>query len=247
MRSSESPYAAAGTHPPWPPLLKGGSLCNIRRRRSIVFNREFSTAHPCPPAKKGGGKPGAHSRREISASQSASFQQARVRVHPHSQTPFGQRLVISSESPVSSRLLRLAMMAGRYSRQSISRVRSESLTLRSKAGWGLVSEVGVGEVGDFSGMAIGFDQIGVRTLPAAGPTRLCRTGLGARRVSMKGFTFEMIRLSRASGREDTLPNLDVRDGAIQDVEHHNARGDPCCCWHRPRLPPIDDLFYQCRT
>jgi hypothetical protein len=30
--------------------------------------------------------------------------------------------------------------------------------------------------------------------------RLCRTGLVTRRVSMKGFTFEMILLSRASWR-----------------------------------------------
>ncbi len=31
MRSSDSRYAAAGTHPPWPPLLKGGKLrANIR-------------------------------------------------------------------------------------------------------------------------------------------------------------------------------------------------------------------------
>src|SRR5271163_4590078 len=34
--------------------------------------------------------------------------------------------------------------------------------------------------------------------------RLCRTGLVTRRVSMKGFTFEMILLSRASWRKVKL-------------------------------------------
>jgi hypothetical protein len=36
--------------------------------------------------------------------------------------------------------------------------------------------------------------------------RFCRTGLVTRRVSTKGFTFEMILLSRASWRKDTIPN-----------------------------------------
>jgi hypothetical protein len=71
---------------------------------------------------------------------------------------------------------------------------------------GVGVEVGVGEVGDFSGMAVELDQIGARALLAAGPALLCRTGLVARRVSIKGFAFEIILVSRASWREDTVPD-----------------------------------------
>jgi hypothetical protein len=51
--------------------------------------------------------------------------------------------------------------------------------------------------------------------------RLCRTGLITRRVSLKGFTFEMILLSRASWRKATytsgktswrLRQIDLRNG-----------------------------------
>ncbi len=40
--------------------------------------------------------------------------------------------------------------------------------------------------------------------------------------------------------------LHARHASIQDVEDHAARGDPCCSWHRPKLP-IDNLFCQYRT
>ena len=80
------------------------------------------------------------------------------------------------------------------------------LDAAEQGGVGVGFEVGVGEVGDFSGMAVELDQVGACTLPAAGPARLCRTGLVARRISMKGFTFAMILFSRASWGEDTIPN-----------------------------------------
>ena len=50
VRSSDSQYAAAGTDPPWPPLLKGGKLGathaagNLRSLNLRVFNRP-----PWPP------------------------------------------------------------------------------------------------------------------------------------------------------------------------------------------------------
>ncbi len=76
MRSSDAPYAAAGTDPPWPPLLKGGKLSATFAEgnlRSSVC--KFSTGPPGPPFLRGGSS-AQHSRREISAPQSASFQQA---------------------------------------------------------------------------------------------------------------------------------------------------------------------------
>ncbi len=61
VRSSDSQYAAAGTDPPWPPLLKGGKgkgspllkggklgATNAEGNRRSS-DREFSTAHPGPP------------------------------------------------------------------------------------------------------------------------------------------------------------------------------------------------------
>jgi hypothetical protein len=46
--------------------------------------------------------------------------------------------------------------------------------------------------------------------------RLCRTGLVTRRISMKGFTFEMILLSRASWRKVKLRYLFFRAGPDRD-------------------------------
>ena len=51
-----------------------------------------------------------------------------------------------------------------------------------------------------------LDQVGPRMLPAAGLGRRCGTGSVTRRVSMKGFTFEMILFSRAFWCENTVPN-----------------------------------------
>ncbi len=50
VRSSDSQYAAAGTDPPWPPLLKGGKLCvafATGNLRSLTC--KFSTGSPGPP------------------------------------------------------------------------------------------------------------------------------------------------------------------------------------------------------
>ncbi len=55
MRSSDSQYAAAGTDPPWPPLLKGG------KGRGAPFLR--------------GGNLAQQTRRETAAPRIASFQQ----------------------------------------------------------------------------------------------------------------------------------------------------------------------------
>ncbi len=47
VRSSSSRYAAAGTDPPWPPLLKGGKLGATHaggKHRPLA--RKFSTDHP---------------------------------------------------------------------------------------------------------------------------------------------------------------------------------------------------------
>ncbi len=77
------------------------------------------------------------------------------------------------------------------------------LDAAEQSGVGVGFEVGVGEVGDVSGMAVELDQIGARTPPAAGPAGLA--GL-TRRVSMKGFTFVMILFSRAFSREGATPN-----------------------------------------
>ncbi len=66
LRSSDFQYAAAGTDPPWPPLLKGGSLRNIRGGKSpLLGSRVFNSAPPGPPSK--GGSFAQHTRREITA------------------------------------------------------------------------------------------------------------------------------------------------------------------------------------
>jgi hypothetical protein len=45
VRSSNSQYAAAGTDPPWPPLLKGGKLGATHAEGNHRSpDREFSTA-----------------------------------------------------------------------------------------------------------------------------------------------------------------------------------------------------------
>ena len=50
VRSSGSQYAAAGTAPPWPPLLKGGSLAQHNRRGKYrSSDREFSTGQGQEP------------------------------------------------------------------------------------------------------------------------------------------------------------------------------------------------------
>ena len=57
----------------------------------------------------------------------------------------------------------------------------------------LFTEMGEGKAGSLQILGgFGNDQIGARTFPADGLARLCPTGLVARTVSMKGFTFEMI-------------------------------------------------------
>ena len=60
VRSSGSQYAAAGTDPPWPPLLKGGKLGATQPEGNYrSSNREFSTGHPGPPfAREGKGLAG---------------------------------------------------------------------------------------------------------------------------------------------------------------------------------------------
>ncbi len=55
VRSSDSQYAAAGTDPPWPPLLKGGKLratFAVGNLRSLFC--KFSTGHPGPGVLKSG-------------------------------------------------------------------------------------------------------------------------------------------------------------------------------------------------
>jgi hypothetical protein len=56
----------------------------------------------------------------------------------------------------------------------------------SEQAWvGVGFEVGVGEVGDFSGMAVELDQAGARTLPAAGPA--LADGIGCPQGFNEGF------------------------------------------------------------
>ena len=56
------------------------------------------------------------------------------------------------------------------------------LDAAEQGGVGVGFEVGVGEVGDFSGMAMELDRIGAACASAA--ARLCRTGLVARGVQL---------------------------------------------------------------
>ncbi len=51
VRSSGSQYAAAGTDPPWPPLLKGGKLAQRNRRETTAPRiASFQQATPGPPS-----------------------------------------------------------------------------------------------------------------------------------------------------------------------------------------------------
>ncbi len=55
VRSSDSQYAAAGTDPPWPPLLKGGKLTrNIRGGKPPLPSLQVFNRPPWPPLLKGG-------------------------------------------------------------------------------------------------------------------------------------------------------------------------------------------------
>ncbi len=57
VRSSGSQYAAAGTDPPWPPLLKGGSLRNTTGGKLPLLGSRVFNRPPWPPLLKGGEAP----------------------------------------------------------------------------------------------------------------------------------------------------------------------------------------------
>ncbi len=54
VRSSDSHYAAAGTDPPWPPLLKGGKLAQQTRRETAAPRMASFQQPPWPPPSYGG-------------------------------------------------------------------------------------------------------------------------------------------------------------------------------------------------